>query len=64
MINSRQWWITGGFSGDRVYNSTEIYEVGKGFSRGPGLPAVTFQHCLVKVNATHIFLVGGYPYNR
>ncbi len=28
------------------------------------MPDVTFQHCIVKVNATHLFSAGGYPYNR
>lgn len=64
MIDSQRWWVTGGFSGQYVYNETEVYEPGMGFSKGPKLPANTFQHCLVKVNATHVFTVGGYPYNR
>ena len=64
MIDSRTWWITGGFSGEQIYNSTEVYEPGVGFRAGPKMPAVTFQHCIVKVNATHVFSAGGYPYNR
>ncbi len=84
MIDSRRWWITGGFSGTHVYNTTEIYQPGKGFTKGmytpvklkernllvvsffpgPNLPEVTFQHCLVKINATHIFNVGGFPYSK
>jgi len=64
MIDANRWWITGGFSGTEVYNDTEIYTPGRGFSKGPNLPAVTFQHCLVKVNATHIFNVGGFPYSK
>jgi hypothetical protein len=31
MIDSKTWWITGGFSGDKVYNTTEVYEPGVGF---------------------------------
>ena len=64
MIDSRTWWITGGFSGEQIYNSTEVYEPGVGFREGPKMPAVTFQHCIVKVNATYVFSAGGYPYNR
>ena len=64
MIDSRTWWITGGFSGEQIYNSTEVYEPGVGFREGPQMPAVTFQHCIVKVNATYVFSAGGYPYNR
>ena len=64
MVDSRTWWITGGFSGEQIYNSTEVYEPGVGFREGPEMPAVTFQHCIVKVNATYVFSAGGYPYNR
>ena len=48
----------------QVYNTTEIYETGVGFSKGPDLPRSMFQHCLVKINATHLFIVGGFPYSR
>ncbi|TRY75090.1 hypothetical protein TCAL_13207 [Tigriopus californicus] len=64
MIDSKRWWITSGFSGEKVYNNTEIYETGVGFRSGPTMPAATFQHCLVKVNSSHIFTVGGFPYSR
>ena len=64
MIDSRRWWITGGFNGEHVYNTTEIYTESEGFSEGPKMPEVTFQHCLVKINATHLFTVGGFPYSK
>lgn len=47
-----------------MYNSTEIYEAGVGFQSGPSIPMATFQHCIVKINTTHIFTVGGFPYTR
>ncbi len=34
MVDARRWWITGGFSGTHVYNTTEIYQPGKGFHKG------------------------------
>jgi len=52
--------FTGGKnSDDEPMSSTLVYRDGS-FSYGPGLPAEKYSHCQVTLNATHVFITGGY----
>ena len=56
MYNQTHWWITGDRSSDK---STELYDMNSNkFTKHVDLPASRGGHVLVRVNNTHIMLVG------
>ena len=55
-IHNSAWLFTGG--GDFL-TSSEILKDGSISKPGPNLPVGVVHHCLVKLNGTHIFLIGG-----
>ncbi|CAM6053940.1 unnamed protein product [Sphagnum tenellum] len=64
-LSPTQWWVTGGRSSHtppnyNVYTmSTELFTIGEGFKQYTNLPRGSVMHNLVKVNSTHVMLVGG-----
>ena len=64
-INSRKLWVTGGYNYDSSYlASTEIVDIEANPPRvvpGPDLPEVMTGHCIVQLNQSTVFFVGGYP---
>ena len=64
MYNSTHWWITGGWSDiTGAHKSTELYDINTmTFSMFVDLPMTRDFHNMVKINETHIMLVGnGFP---
>ena len=60
-FNDTTWWITGG--GPSI-DSTEKYDTTlDSTSLNVDLPDVNRYHNLVRINSTHIFLLGGFPYH-
>ena len=51
--------LIGGDDGLSVLNSTEFISLKYGAEKGPTLPFVISFHCLIKVNASQILIVGG-----
>ena len=52
-----QYWILGGLTSGIYSNSTEVYNaLTDSFKPGPEMPLPVLGHCVVKVNATHIFV--------
>ncbi len=67
-------WVTGGMSNGRHLNTTELVTLTESTSRlqdspsysvssvrAPDLPLPAERHCLVKLNASTAFLIGGFP---
>ena len=55
-------WVTGGFSGGKVLDSTEIVLSNGTILNGPPLPEPRSGHCLLQYKNT-TFLIGGYDGN-
>ena len=60
VLNESKIWVTGGIfdDGERL-NSTEIISLDQPSVLGPKLPFTVSDHCLVLVNSSTIFLIGG-----
>ena len=63
MVSANEWWIAGGKMGNNPSDSTLVFD-GAAFTPGHPLPIKTMGSCLARVNASHIFLVGGYDENK
>jgi len=54
------WWVTGGYDSDKENtDSTELWD-GQSWRSHDPLPVPTKDHCLVRLNHTHVFLTGGF----
>ncbi|CAM6054615.1 unnamed protein product [Sphagnum tenellum] len=62
-LSPTKWWVTGGRNFVEYLKSTEIYTVGEGFSSYVDLPTSRYFHNLVKVDDTHVMLLGGQSSN-
>ena len=59
VINSETVWLTGGRSGDTgAVASTEYYQ-STTFNPGPALPNALHRHCMARVDADTVIIVGG-----
>ena len=59
LLNDNEMWVVGGSPGRGGYTS-EIYDKNtKTFRKGPHIPVHMFNHCMVKLNETHVFIGGG-----
>ena len=62
-LSDDEWWLTGGYNGyieeSGITNTTEIYTTGVGFSPFIDLHDPRFRHNVVKINSTHLMVVGG-----
>ena len=58
-MTSNTWWVTGGSNGSSLLATTEMFTAGQGFAPYVDLPQPKYYHNLVKVNETHIMLLGG-----
>ena len=57
--DSEHWWITGGYTEDGCTKSTELYHINNNsFTYHMDLPTLRDLHSLVRINSTHIMLVG------
>jgi len=60
LLSDTQWWVTGGHDNSQNFlSSTELFTVGQGFSAYTNLPVALGYHNLVKVDDTHVMLLGG-----
>ena len=58
-MDSTTWWITGGFGTDSVLSSTEYFDSNTNqFNAFSDLDVPFYYHTMVKVNDTHVVLVG------
>ena len=58
--NGSRLWIIGGGHDTGEFNSTEFIELTSDIAiKGPELPFTITKHCVVQVNSTAIFLIGG-----
>jgi hypothetical protein len=57
--NSTTLWLTGGWLDTGITKSTEFVQL-TGSTPGPDLPLEVSSHCLVSLNDTTLFLIGGY----
>ena len=66
LLNANEIWIVGGYGTPYEFphhgyrNDTEIYDrKTNSFRKGPDLPVYMRDHCMTKLNATHVFIGGG-----
>ena len=67
VLNESKIWITGGWSwsnNDGSLKSTEIISLNQPPVLGPDLPFTVSSHCMVLVNPTTIYLIGGIVYDK
>jgi hypothetical protein len=59
-LSDTEWWISGGTSGiSGALSSTELYTVGLGFSSYENLPLDEANHVMIKINTSHVMMIGG-----
>ena len=59
MLSDEQWWVTGGYNGIDLLDSTEVYDVTtKQFTQSINLPISMRFHNIFHINDTHIGLLG------
>ena len=59
VLNESKIWITGGFSNNGGLKSTEIFSLDQPPVPGPDLPFKVYDHSMVLVNPSTIYLIGG-----
>ena len=65
VLNESKIWITGGWSyNKRRVKSTEIISLDQPPVPGPDLPFTVYDHSMVLVDPTTIYLIGGYQNNQ
>jgi hypothetical protein len=58
-LNSNHLWITGGYNSNGYLQTSEFVSIGQAAVKGPDLPYVVSDHCLVRVNSSTALLCGG-----
>ena len=64
VLNESKIWITGGFINNDGLNSTEIFSLDQPSVPGPDLPFKVYDHSMVLVNPSTIYLIGGCQNNQ
>ena len=59
VLNESKIWITGGFVNNDGLKSTEIFSLDQPSVPGPDLPFKVYDHSMVLVNSSTIYLIGG-----
>jgi hypothetical protein len=61
-LNSSHLWVTGGYNGNVLLQTSEFVSIGQPSVQGPDLPYAVIYHCLVGVNSSTALLCGGLNY--
>ena len=64
VLDDSRLWVTGGINGYPNFLASTEYVSLDSSKRGPGpdLPKSLWTHCLVKIDSTHVMLIGNFLY--